>query len=323
MLAEIEFDINRVILNEALRTPPFRVKQTRSLRDALADQEVPPGTSLLLIERDDFVLAFVTAEMVFHRVAQIEIAGEPLLVSFCGICNGGMGFSPVVDGKTYHFTEHGLYNAMTILGDEETGSLWDHLTGKCLHGPLQGKALTHVAALRHSTAEQTVAAYPDARIALARLSSEIMSLIVPWDAQRTAPQPAFPFDSSGSINMEDTRLPRLDMGLGVWEGHKARYYSLTRLHSHNNVVFDTLQGRRVLLYIDPASDTPSAMYIDADVQSATWIGDALRLNTGATIRDTALSDAHGVRQKVERPMQLFVRWYSFAFAFPNCEIYSV
>jgi hypothetical protein len=322
MWAEIEFDINRVILNDDLRTPPFRVKQTRLLRDTLTDKEVPPGTSVLLIERDDFVLVFVTVEMVFHRVAQIELAGEPLMVSFCAICNAGMGFSPVVDGKTYHFTEHGLYNAMTILGDEETGSYWDHLTGKCLHGPMQGKELAHVASLRHSTAEQALAAHPNAQIALARLSSGIMREVVKWDVQRTAPEPAFPFDSFTSLSVEDARLPRLDMGMGIWEEQSARYYPITRLHGHNNAVIDTLNGRSVLLYIDPASDTPSAMYIDENVTHVTWIGDALRLNTGATIRDTALYDAHGIRQKVERPMQLFVRWYSFAFAFPGCEIYA-
>ncbi|MBC7812047.1 MAG: DUF3179 domain-containing protein, partial [Burkholderiales bacterium] len=208
MLRDIEFDINRLILNEELRTPPFYVNRTLALRDALGDKEVPPGTSVLLIERDNLALVFVTVEMVFHRVAQIEIAGELLLVSFCGICNGGMCFSPVIDGQAYHFSEHGLYNAMTILGDEETGSYWDHITGKCVHGPLQGKELTHVAPLRHSTAEQVFATHPDARIALARLSSGIMSVIEKWDSQRTAPEPKFPVDVFGSISTEDSRLPR-------------------------------------------------------------------------------------------------------------------
>ena len=54
------------------------------------------------------------------------------------------------------------------MGDHQTGSYWDHITGECLHGPLKGRQLA-LAPLRHMRADQALAQFPDARIARSRL----------------------------------------------------------------------------------------------------------------------------------------------------------
>lgn len=48
---------------------------------------------------------------------------------------------PRVDGRVHHFSCAGLYKGTAIQTDEETGTLWDHITGRALHGALAGKKL--------------------------------------------------------------------------------------------------------------------------------------------------------------------------------------
>ena len=38
--------------------------------------------------------------------------------------------TPSIDGKTHAFAEHGLYDGLFLMMDEETGTFWDHLTGE-------------------------------------------------------------------------------------------------------------------------------------------------------------------------------------------------
>ena len=49
---------------------------------------------------------------------------------------------------------------------------------------------------------------------------------------------------------QDTRLPELQLGLGVWISEKARFYSMETLKAHNNAIIDTLdQEKLVILWI--------------------------------------------------------------------------
>lgn len=57
------------------------------------------------------------------------------------MCNAGVVTSPVINGREHRFREVGVYNGQMIFSDDETGTLWNHLTGQALHGPLLGTTL--------------------------------------------------------------------------------------------------------------------------------------------------------------------------------------
>ena len=46
-----------------------------------------------------------------------------------------------MNGKRYHFQLFGLYDAVMVMSDVETGSIWSHLGGGALDGPMQGAQL--------------------------------------------------------------------------------------------------------------------------------------------------------------------------------------
>ena len=49
-----------------------------------------------------------------------------------------------VDGRVLHFHLAGINNQNFIMRDEETGSWWQQVSGKAIHGPLQGRQLKSV-----------------------------------------------------------------------------------------------------------------------------------------------------------------------------------
>ncbi len=132
--------------------------------------------------------------------------------------------------------------------------------------------------------------------------------------------PALPDRLRNTMAGEDTRRPTMDVGLGVWNQRIQRYYPMESISASDDFVIDEFDGRRLLVYFDPAGHALSALYTQAT--SAEWRDMGLVLNTGTVIRGGALYGQDGNRLEAERPMQLFTRWYGYALTFPTTEIYE-
>jgi hypothetical protein len=314
------FDLTRAVLVEKMLYPPAHMSTTYPLAELVEGGIIQPSTSLLMMERGEQPLTFSTLQLVYHHVAQGEFHGEPWLVSFCSICNGGAAFSPEVDGRVLHFSASGIYDAMILLADDETTSYWDHLIGLCYHGEMAGKRMRRLSNLLHTSAEKVLSTYPEARIALSNLTPEQQSEAEEDDAWRQEIQPEWSARMMSTLAGEDTRLPRLEMGLGVWNDHDRQYYPIRHLNTADNAIIDRLGDRRILVYVDPATHTPDAFFTDATrVETHRNI---IQLNNGDTIRGGGVFTKEGEIRLVERPLQLFSRWYAFAVRFPGCHIYS-
>ena len=121
----------------------------------------------------------------------------------------------MVNGKIHHFGAIGLTNGLAVLGDRETRTHWDHITGEAFKGKLAGVQLD-VWSIQMTTVAAALAENP-----------EIIALPSPfrtfrwWLAQKLYPRfihdkvwlPA-PFYLSMTAPI-DPRLDRLTQGLGV------------------------------------------------------------------------------------------------------------
>jgi hypothetical protein len=123
-----------------------------------------------------------------------------------------------------------------------------------------------------------------------------------------------------TLGKEDSRRPRMDMGLGVWSDTTRRYYSMERIRERGEAFIDRLDGRKVLIYVDPETNTAAALFVDAS--TAKVQGQEIHLDNGAVIRSGVLVDRRGQRRPVERPQQIFTRWYGFALTFPGCDVFG-
>lgn len=238
---------------------------------------------------------------------------------------------PDVDGKLHHFSNAGLYDGLFVMQDAETNTLWNHITGEALYGPLVGRNLGPVGNLLQMNVKQALAIDPKMQVAISdriyfaggrqfgSAGSPVAGL-----ANRRGNEPNPNAQMSAlfvrTLGKEDERRPRMELGLGVWTSATHRYYPMARIRDHGRAFIDQLDRRKVLIYIDPETNTPGALFVRAS--SAKMQNNEVRLDNGAVVRDGLLFDSGGKRATVERPQQVFTRWYGFALTFPGCDIFG-
>lgn len=124
----------------------------------------------------------------------------------------------------------------------------------------------------------------------------------------------------GRILEEDERRPTMEVGIGIWTEESAKYYPMKPIIEAGEAIVDELAGRPAVLCVEPLTRAPSALY--AETEGAEWVDGELRLDDGVVLRDGRLFDAEGGRLEIERPLQLFTRWYGFALTFPETKVYG-
>lgn len=314
------FDLGRAIIRDSIIFEPFIVSDgdMMPLQTALDKTLVQPDDPLLVFTIGTTTLCLNLVNMIYHHVAQGVADDTAWMVSFCVVCNAGMLFSPMVNGTVHHFADGGFYNAMTLLTDAETRSLWNHITGHCLHGAHEGYHLTHLGAPLQKSAIQVLGEIPKAMFAHSQLASDILAELQTDNIERVNPDMQLSPRALSTLKLSDDRLPRFDMGLGIWTPITQRFYPYRKIILEN-AILDRVDGRNMLIYTSPIGVAPEAIYTTAS--SYEWMRDILKLDNGQVIRDGVLYDADGSVVIAERPQQLFQRWYSFTLLFANCEIY--
>jgi hypothetical protein len=235
---------------------------------------------------------------------------------------------PTIDGELHHFNNVGLYDALFVMQDTESKTLWNHITGEALYGPFVGRTLGPVGNLLQMNVQAALQSDPAMQVAISN-----RPYLVGDRRLGTAPgaAPGSRRDTLSAdaqlmpmfietLGKEDTRRPRMDMGLGIWSTTGRRYYSMESIHAHDRALIDRFDGREMLVYIDPETHTPAALFVNA--REATVQGQEVRLDTGAVVKAGAVFDRGGARHEAQRPQQIFTRWYGFALTFPGAEVYG-
>jgi len=226
--------------------------------------------------------------------------------------------TPTIEGRIHRFVEHGLYDGLFLMRDLETGTFWDHLTGEAVYGPLVGTNLA-VASLTQTTAAQALEIDPEARVALS-------SRRLRRDTDMTAPSLLATAGGwlsglfGSTVEREDDRRPTMDLGIGIWEGERARYYPYDIVVNRDRAIVDTFAGRKVLVFLDPRTFVLSAIHVEGD--DPEWYEDVLRLSDGTYVSNGLLHGPDGKRIDTPRPLQVFTRWYGFSLTFPGPDIYG-
>ncbi len=81
--------------------------------------------------------------LTWHEIVNDEVGGEPVLVTFCPLCNTALSFSREVDGQILNFGTSGNLRASNlIMWNRETESWWQQVTGESIAGEMAGTRLT-------------------------------------------------------------------------------------------------------------------------------------------------------------------------------------
>lgn len=248
----------------------------------LREANLPRSAELMVFERRGQKQALLVQEMVYHHLAQGELAGEPYIVSFCGVCHSGVGLTPLVNGTLHHFKVGGLYNGVAILTDDETGTYWDHMTGRAVYGALVGQQLA-IWDVEITTVAAALSQIPDLHL-VRSFQRPIMRRVMHLMQGIFGKTGWLPSLFTQTMATEDTRLPRMTVGLGVVVAGNARFYPMTAIQG---TVVDTLGSEQLHVTRNPIDEIPQAL-----------------------------------DQSGNRPLQYFLRWYGFALTYPECSIYD-
>ncbi|MGE3798424.1 MAG: DUF3179 domain-containing protein, partial [Thermomicrobiales bacterium] len=148
--------------------PPIDEPAYVSIADA--DQWLQPLEPVIAIEHSgnagSQARAYPLQIMVWHEIVNDMLADEPVLVTFCPLCNTAIAFDRRLPGDPtiYDFgTTGNLRFSDLVMWDRQTESWWQQITGEAIVGELTGQVLVQIPAQILGW-EAFKEAYPDGNV---------------------------------------------------------------------------------------------------------------------------------------------------------------
>jgi hypothetical protein len=97
---------------------------------------------VLALDIDGDVRAYPVQILMWHEIVNDTVAGVPVAVTYCPLCNSALAYDRRIDGKVVEFgTSGSLWNSALVMYDRQTETLWSHFTGQAIVGELTGTEL--------------------------------------------------------------------------------------------------------------------------------------------------------------------------------------
>ena len=244
-------DLHEVISGGVPRNgiPPIRDPRFVSLeRGNNVYNDLEP---VVVFELNGEARAYPLQVLTWHEIVNDEVGGEPVLITFCPLCNTALSFSREVDGRIFTFGTTGKLRASNlIMWDEETESWWQQVTGEAIAGEMVGFELTFL---------------PSAIVSWGDFKSTFPTgAVLSQNTGFNRPYGRNPY--SGYDSIEDTpflfdrkldeRLKPVERVVTVSVGESDVAYPYLELEKQS-VVYDTVGGKEIVVLWAPG--TVSAM----------------------------------------------------------------
>jgi len=80
--------------------------------------------------------------LVWHEIVNDNIAGDPILITYCPLCGSGIAYERKINGEEVEWGTSGkLYNSNLVMYDRKTDSYWSQIDGIAIVGELTGMEL--------------------------------------------------------------------------------------------------------------------------------------------------------------------------------------
>ncbi len=231
----------------AIRRPAF-LKATDA--GFLTDQDRILG----LVERGE-AKAYPIKILNWHEIVNDTLAGKPVVVTYCPLCGTGIGFHPVVNGRSFTFGVSGLlYQSDMVMYDHQTESLWSQISMEAIVGPMTGSKLPHIF-LEHTTWGEWRKTYPTTLVLSTKTGFSRDYQRDPYIGYAQRADLMFPTAKT------DSRFHPKEWVLGVTVGGIAKAYPFSELKKANSPLHDEVNGQRVTIQFH--ADAQSASAFDA------------------------------------------------------------
>jgi hypothetical protein len=109
---------------------------------------------VVVFEEQGEARAYPLQILIWHEIVNDEVAGRPVVVTFCPLCNTAIAFDRRLDGRVLDFgTTGNLRFSDLVMWDRQTESWWQQITGEAIVGELTGQKLRPLPAGIVSSAE--------------------------------------------------------------------------------------------------------------------------------------------------------------------------
>jgi hypothetical protein len=212
-----------------------------------ADEFLAPREPVAVVRLEGQVRGYPLQILTWHEIVNDEIAGEPVAVTYCPLCNSTVAFRREVGGEPVEFGTTGmLRNSDLVMYDRMTESWWQQITAEAVVGELTGTSLELVPsqilswrALRRS--------HPDARVLSRDTGFSRDYGLNPYTGYDSNPD-AQPFLLEGE---PDRSLPPMERVAAIKTGDRsAVVYPFSRL-GEEAPVNDGLEGSPIVVLFDP------------------------------------------------------------------------
>ncbi|RMG78508.1 MAG: DUF3179 domain-containing protein [Chloroflexi bacterium] len=261
----------------------------------------------------------------FHEIVNDTLADEPILISYCPLCNSAVVYSRQLNDDVLIFgNTSALYNSDLVMYDQQTDSYWFQVEGRAILGALTGEVLTPLPSFV-SRWDDWLAAHPDTLV-LARPGnhSRYNRNVFLGYADRIN-DGGFVYPVEEAVR-NDNRLAPAETVLVVQIGDEAKAYPLAQLG--NSATYDTVGGQQIVI-LSRADGRSGAAFIPTlasgetvqlvyDTDSGLWRDEM----SGSlfSLSGEAVTGALAGEQLTPLAMR-FTYWFAAVAAIPDVEVY--
>ena len=267
-----DFTKRSIDLNEVLAGGPPKdgipaIDKPKFVSVQKAQAWLRPRDPLLVVDHKGVAKGYPLQILIWHEIVNDHVAGLPVAVTFCPLCNSALVFDRRIKNNTLTMAVTGLLrNSDMIMWDRQTESWWQQLTGKGIVGHYNNATLTML---------------PSPSVSFAFFAKHYpKGLILSKNTGFERPygkNPYVGYDSPTNTqpfllkSAPDSRLHPVERVLAVEVGTKARVYAY-RLLRKNRLVNDVLNAQPLVIFFQ--AEVASALD-KARIASSKDVGTAL------------------------------------------------
>ena len=222
-----------------------------------------------------------------------------------------------MNGQLLNFEVVALIDGVFSMTDRETGTLWTHLDGLSLSGPLLGERLKFLP-MQITTWEEWQRLYPH---------TTVLDWNTGFQSQYRAITPGASVGNDSEFN--DTRLPVNALMIGVEVNDQFKSYPHQLIDRDGSVINDTLADAPIAVFHTPTGDSGLAYSRVVGDQTLTFEIEISSINiyadqeTGTLWTSTGLAiDGPLEGTQLEFVPSITTEWYGWAEYHPTTAIYG-
>lgn len=252
-LQDIEFEwktnIKKRSINlDDLESPGMRrdgipaLDQPRFVTVADARKWLSENEPVIALEVNGASRAYPMQILIWHEVANDQIAGVPVVITFCSVCNSAIVFKRKLGPRVLSFGITGfVHGANMVLYDRETESWWQQFTGQAIVGDLMGQKLSRLPAQIISFS-QFASAFP---------RGEVLSRQTGY-RRDYGRNPFIRYDDiegrpSHFRGKPDARLRAMEKVIGIEIGDTAKAYPYS-ISKARRVIYDRIGEQEIVIF---------------------------------------------------------------------------